>query len=175
MKPRSQAHHNAMTHSDEFVMEFLVSYDKLGALVHELLVIEAWRERVLPLLKAHLVRETDTVTTHLLLYHEAALANLLEICLFHQQACEAVGEDHLMELNDWCHRKVVYLNNDAVKDVEARPVKSAQDLMKATPLDDLEEKAAEQRFGTAICALSILRYCLLKNPVSQPHLLVVVR
>ena len=43
-----QAHHNAVTHSDEFVKEFLVSHDKLGVLVHELLVVEAWRDRVFP-------------------------------------------------------------------------------------------------------------------------------
>jgi hypothetical protein len=35
-----QAHHNAQTHSDEFVLELLVSFDKLSALVQELLVIE---------------------------------------------------------------------------------------------------------------------------------------
>ena len=43
-----QAHHNAVTHSDEFVKEFLVSHDKLGVLVHEPLVVEAWRDRVFP-------------------------------------------------------------------------------------------------------------------------------
>jgi hypothetical protein len=35
-----QAHHNAQTHSDEFVMESLVSFDKMSVLVHELLAIE---------------------------------------------------------------------------------------------------------------------------------------
>lgn len=68
-----------------------------------------------PLLRSHLLTESDSVTHHLLLYHEAALANLLEVCLFHQQACEALGEDALLELNDWCHRKLIYLNNDAIK------------------------------------------------------------
>ena len=41
-----QAHHNAVTNSDEFVKEFLVSHDKVATLVHELLVIEAWKARV---------------------------------------------------------------------------------------------------------------------------------
>jgi hypothetical protein len=35
-----QAHCNAQAHSDEFVMEYLVSYDKVTTLVHDLLVIE---------------------------------------------------------------------------------------------------------------------------------------
>ena len=41
-----QAHHNAVTNSDEFVKEFLVSHDKVATLVHELLVIEAWNANV---------------------------------------------------------------------------------------------------------------------------------
>lgn len=48
----------------------------------------------------------DNITTYLLLYHEAAVANLLEICLFHSSALEAIDEDHLIELVDWCYRKV---------------------------------------------------------------------
>jgi hypothetical protein len=35
-----QAHYNAQTHSDEFVLELLLSLDKLSLLVQELLVIE---------------------------------------------------------------------------------------------------------------------------------------
>jgi hypothetical protein len=35
-----QAHHNAQTHSDEFVMSALVSFDKVSVLIHELLVFE---------------------------------------------------------------------------------------------------------------------------------------
>ena len=41
-----QAHHNAVTHSDEFVKEFLVSHDKVKTLVRELLVAEVWKEKV---------------------------------------------------------------------------------------------------------------------------------
>jgi hypothetical protein len=39
-----QAHYNAQAHSDEFVLELLLSLDKLSVLVQELLVIEvgAW-------------------------------------------------------------------------------------------------------------------------------------
>jgi hypothetical protein len=35
-----QAHYNAQTHSDEFVLELLLSLDKLSVLVQELLVNE---------------------------------------------------------------------------------------------------------------------------------------
>ncbi len=42
-----QAHHNAQSHSDEFVMEALVSYDKLGIIIHDLLAYEVI-EKLLP-------------------------------------------------------------------------------------------------------------------------------
>ena len=35
-----QAHHNAQSHSDEFVMSALVSHDKVSALIEDLLVFE---------------------------------------------------------------------------------------------------------------------------------------
>jgi hypothetical protein len=38
-----QAHWNAQQHTDEFVMDLLVSLDKLSTLVQELLVIEVGR------------------------------------------------------------------------------------------------------------------------------------
>lgn len=38
--PLCQAHTNASTHSEEFVVELLVSLDRMQTLVHDLLVIE---------------------------------------------------------------------------------------------------------------------------------------
>ena len=47
----SQAHHNAQMHSDEFVVESLVSFDKITVLIHELIAIEVrsslWPQRCL--------------------------------------------------------------------------------------------------------------------------------
>jgi zinc finger MYND domain-containing protein 10 len=113
-----QSHHNAQCHADEFVKDFLVSYDKITVLVHELLLMEVWRERLLPILKKHLARKVSSVTVHLLTSHEANLANLLQITLFHEQALDTIEEDHLIELVDWCHRQLQYLNTDAYKDAE---------------------------------------------------------
>lgn len=42
---------------------------------------QVWRERLLPLLERHLTQRVDSVTAYQLLYHEAALANLLEVGL----------------------------------------------------------------------------------------------
>ncbi|KAK9815647.1 hypothetical protein WJX72_007380 [[Myrmecia] bisecta] len=152
-----QAHHNAQTHSDEFVMEGLVSHDKLTVLVQELLVFEVWKDKVFPHLKQHIAEKLNSIAAYLLLYHEAAVANLLEVSLFHQQACESVAEEALVELCDWCYRKLVYLNTEAHNTAEPRE-RDVRALLNQPPEEELREKVADIEFGTAMCALTILRY-----------------
>lgn len=41
--------------------------------------LQVWHEKLFPLLKRHLAEAVDSVTAYQLLYHEAALANLLEV------------------------------------------------------------------------------------------------
>ncbi len=43
-----QSHQCALSNSDDFVLEALVSFDKMSVIVHELLAIELWREHVYP-------------------------------------------------------------------------------------------------------------------------------
>eukprot|EP00879_Flechtneria_rotunda_P023002 GHRR01024313.1.p1 GENE.GHRR01024313.1~~GHRR01024313.1.p1 ORF type:complete len:665 (+),score=279.07 GHRR01024313.1:673-2667(+) len=152
-----QAHLNAQTHSDEFVLELLVSLDKLSVLVQELLVIEVWKEQLYPLLKQHLAKNVDSATSYLVLYHEAAVANLLEVVLYHGHACEAISDDELLELADWCMRKLAYLNTEAHNHANL-PERSVQDTLGLSPVQELEEKRAETDFTAALCGLTILRY-----------------
>ncbi|KAF8056136.1 Zmynd10 [Scenedesmus sp. PABB004] len=152
-----QAHHNAQTHSDEFVMELLISLDKLPVLVQELLVIEAWKERLFPLLAGHLAEGVDSATTYLVLYHEAAVANLLEVVLFHRHACEALGEDPLLELADWSMRKLAHLNSGAYAHAGA-PERSVQEVLDESPAAELAAKRAETDFAASLCGLTVLRY-----------------
>lgn len=113
-----QSHHNARAHADEFVKDLLVSYDKVTTLVHELLLMEVWMGKLLPLMKKHLASKVDSITTYLLVSHESRLANLLEITLFHEQALDNIEDEHMIELVDWCHRKLQYLNTEAYADAK---------------------------------------------------------
>ncbi|CAG9466309.1 unnamed protein product [Pedinophyceae sp. YPF-701] len=158
-----QAHFNAQAHSDEFVVEAFCSFDKINVLVKDLLVTEVWKEKVMPHLRKHLAEKVDSVTSYTLLYHEAAAANLLEVLLFHSHAVSALDEDHLVELVDWCYRKIIYLNNQGQQDKEY-VARTAQELLAMTPLDELESRDREIRHGTAICALTILRYLTDRPP-----------
>jgi hypothetical protein len=85
-----QAHHNAATHSEEFVVELLVSLDKMGTLVQNLLAIEAWKQVVLPHLKKHLANKVEPTMSYIVLYHECAVANLLEVSAWHCRSTTAV-------------------------------------------------------------------------------------
>ena len=163
-----QSHHNAVNNTDEFVKEFLISHDKILVLVHELLVVEAWKERVYPHFAKIDPNAMDAGLTnsqvYLAHYCEATLVNLIEVSFFHQDACEAAGDDALLELCDYCARKLVYLNDGrAAEDAQLlsrakRERKSAKELLNARAGDEFAEKEAEVRFGTATCALTVLRY-----------------
>ncbi|PSC69454.1 Zinc finger MYND domain-containing 10 isoform B [Micractinium conductrix] len=153
-----QAHLNAQAHADEYVKEALLSADRLTLLARELLLAEVWRERLLPLLERHLAERCDSVTAYQLAYHEAALANLLEVLLYHQDACEAVAEEALVELADWCARCVDYLASPEARRAAAWRERSVQERVAQPPLEELRERCGEVRFGAALCGLTILRY-----------------
>ena len=146
-----QAHHNAVTHSDEFVKEFLVSHDKVKTLVRELLVAEVWKEKVYPRFDEDAIGAGVVATeVYLAHHHEATLCNLLEIAFFHKDACEAAGDDALLELTDYCVRKLVYL----VGEGEAPGSSAAADVAASVAaLDDdahdFAMAASERRLGDA--------------------------
>ena len=108
-KLNMQAHHCAKSNTDDFVLEALVTFDKLSIVVHELIVIEAWRENVYPLMEKDVLKRGSSMRAYFTLYHEATLANLLETVFYHDYAAESVGNS-IIELIDWCARRLIYLN-----------------------------------------------------------------
>ena len=46
---------------------------------------------------------------------QPALGGLLQVVLYHQEACEAISDDALLELCDWCYRQLLFLNKDAAQ------------------------------------------------------------
>ena len=63
-KLNQQAHASARDKSDEFVLEAFLTFDKLGTLIYDLILIETWRERVYPLLVEHLVGGGENEATN---------------------------------------------------------------------------------------------------------------
>jgi hypothetical protein len=94
-------------------------------LCHDLLLIEAWREEVFPRLAAR-VPEKAASKGYFVLYHEAAVLNMLGLFLNHEHACKVMGEAPLLELIDYYMSKIVSLHcrpRDEVEKVFFVPAK----------------------------------------------------
>ena len=101
-------------------------------------------------------------------HHEATLINLLEIAFFHADACEGAGDDALLELTDYCVRKLVYLvgegkQSGSCAEADVTSTLRAMDLdctsvLNRSARDEMEDKIRDTRFATSVCALTVLRY-----------------
>lgn len=104
-----QAHQSAMTNSEEFVLEAFLTFQKVDVLIHNLIVIETWKEFIFPYLVKSLSKK-NSMRLYFILYHEAILINLLEVFVFHKHIVSESG-DTLIDLIDYIARKLTRLNS----------------------------------------------------------------
>ena len=109
------AHHQAKEGTDEFVMEFFNLEEKVDVVIQHLVTIEIWKEKLYPHLEEDIAHMT-CLRNYLPLYHEASLINLLEILLYHESSAQVAG-DALVDLVDYCYRKLTYLVSRKNKDL----------------------------------------------------------
>ena len=149
-----QAHINAAMRGDEFVMESISTFDKVKTLIYELLVSEAWKDNLLPLLEED-VSKVSTLKGYLVLFQEAVLCNLLETIVYHRTALDAAGE-HLVELMDYCYRYVQKLVSGKLefKDKEY----TAKKIQNFDKLEELHIQKSQIEFQCAMSCISIIRY-----------------
>jgi hypothetical protein len=154
-----QAHSSAKAHADEFVLEACLTFDKLEVLVRDLLLIEVWKEQVLPKVLEALDKE-NTMKAYFVLYHEATVCNILECFLFHEHACEAIGES-LIEVIDFCMRKLLYLTSMGKAEVvekHATATETCEALEHQTSRQELERHHRNINFSVGLSAVSMLRF-----------------
>ncbi|CAD8075365.1 unnamed protein product [Paramecium primaurelia] len=65
-----QAHINAITRSDEFIMEAFCTFDKIKPQIYDLIMTEMWKQYVFPYLKSHFT-ELTSIRSYRILQHEA--------------------------------------------------------------------------------------------------------
>jgi len=158
-----QMHINAGNETDEFVLEHLVSYEKIPVLIHELIATEVWKERVYPELKKLDFAQKSTMTPYMCFYHEATIISLLEAVLYHKDAVEACG-DSVLDLAEYCVMQLVWLCSiEPPKYVKPDP--KAQIDMVGTEL--LEDQIKTLPFEIAVKATAIIRY-LTDNVATLP-------
>merc|ERR1712118_223196 len=90
------------------------------------------------------------------IYHEASCINLLECCMFHRTSCEA-AEDAVIDLMDYCYRKLVYLVSVPNRDLYTR-VLDAKDCAAQTDLEILEGQVLDLEFQIGMCVISVTRF-----------------
>lgn len=171
-----QAHQSAMTNSDEYVIEALLTFGKLELLIHDLLIIEAWKENVYPLLMKR-VAGRNSIRIYFVLYHEATVVNLLEVLLYHKHVCESGGE-RMLEMVDYVARKLTRLSGGydfrAIEPCTsssgpngASAKEYAEELAKMTPEDDLAKHLTEIEFRVCISSCALARF-LCEHADSMP-------
>ena len=165
-----QAHQSARSNSDEYVLEALLTFDKVETLLHDLLLIEAWKENVYPELLDR-VAGRNTMRVYFVMYHEATLVNLLEVLLYQRHFCEAGGE-RMIELVDYCARKITRLQSgydfrqhspqSAGKSADPDPTAAARllsdELANRPPQEELAQHLTEIEFKVCISACTLARF-----------------
>lgn len=158
------AHNQAKEGLDEFVVDQFNMLEKVPILIYDLILIEVWKEKIWPLVKANLAK-FSSLRSYIPVYHEATVANLLEVCLFHRTSCEEAG-DALVDLVDWCVRKLRYMlsvpNSELV-----RQVTSAKECTEWDDVRVLDEQFYECEFQVCMCVISIIRF-LTDHRVAMP-------
>ncbi|XP_006892933.1 PREDICTED: zinc finger MYND domain-containing protein 10 [Elephantulus edwardii] len=149
-----QAILDATASQGEPIQELLVTHGKIPVLVEDLITVEMWKQKVFPVLcKLEDFMPQNTFPIYMVIHHEASIINLLETVFFHKEVCES-AEDTILDLVDYCHRKLTLLV--ARSHCDSLPKEEgSQDI---TPMQELQQQAELMEFEIALKALSVLRY-----------------
>mmetsp|Transcript_1503 Transcript_1503/g.4396 ORF Transcript_1503/g.4396 Transcript_1503/m.4396 type:complete len:543 (-) Transcript_1503:1108-2736(-) len=169
-KLNQQAHASARDKHDEFVLEAFLTFDKLGALVYDLILVETWRERVYPLLEDLIcgaeeeANRSRSMRCYFVLYHEATVVNLLECLCYHAHAVGAI-KDASLDLTDYCARRLAALHSRCSRFREATPARDptetpaeyATKLKNRTAREELAEQALQIEFTVSVGCVALVR------------------
>jgi zinc finger MYND domain-containing protein 10 len=172
-----QAHQNAMSNSDEYIMEGFLTHDKMSTLLHDLISTEAWKENIFPLLKDELAGR-NSMRLYFMLYHEATIVNILEVFFYYRHVLESLG-DKLLDIVDYIARKLIRLQQlgNKFRTVDLNPTstpttttttveeaasasakKWVETLEKKTPVEELEGHWLDIEFRICVTAVSLARF-----------------
>lgn len=106
----------------------------------------------------------NTLACALQVYHEATLTNLLEVAFYHEHVVESLDDDLLLELVDYCVRKVTWLiglSRDAIA-TNTSFHKSGDEIVQMmnsqSPRRELARQQLEIEFRIAVQCVTMLRY-----------------
>ncbi|XP_054640237.1 zinc finger MYND domain-containing protein 10 isoform X1 [Dunckerocampus dactyliophorus] len=159
-KLNMQAILSASATHDEFIKDILVTSAKIPVLVHEMILTEVWKQKIFPILcQLQDFTPKNTFPLYMVIHYEATIINLLETIMFHKDSCEA-ADDSILDLVDYCHRKLTLLAANTSKDGGVTQKTHSQVTAEAVlcSKEELQNQAAELEFDISLKALSVLRY-----------------
>ncbi|XP_058534486.1 zinc finger MYND domain-containing protein 10 isoform X3 [Ochotona princeps] len=164
-KLNMQAILDATVSQSEPIQELLVTHGKVPTLVAELISVQLWKQKVFPVLcMLDDFKPQNTFPIYMVVHHEASIINLLETVFFHKEVCES-AEDTVLDLVDYCHRKLAMLVS---RSGQSSPLEE-ENSQDTTPMQELQKQAELMEFEIALKALSVLRYitdCVDSLPLS---------
>ncbi|KAL2803775.1 zinc finger MYND domain-containing protein 10 isoform 2 [Daubentonia madagascariensis] len=153
-KLNMQAILDATVSQGEPIQELLATHGKIPTLVEELIAVEMWKQKVFPVLcRLEDYKPQNTFPIYMVVHHEASIINLLETVFFHKEVCES-AEDTILDLVDYCHRKLTLL----VARSGRGSLPEEEGSQDSTPMQELQKQAELMEFEIALKALSVLRY-----------------
>ncbi len=117
---------SAKTSSDEFVKEFIISHQKVGTLIRDLISTEIWQQKVFKRIVKNLPEKIPTFPVYVIPYHELIVANLLETIAYHVDIVDSLSDDAI-DLCDWCHRALCRLVSTTSTDEKKAQLQSLKD------------------------------------------------
>ncbi|XP_039414672.1 zinc finger MYND domain-containing protein 10 isoform X1 [Corvus cornix cornix] len=150
---------SASAGQEQLLTELLVTHAKIPVLIGELISVEIWKHKVFPVLcRLEDFKPRSTFPIYVVLHHEASIINLLETVFFYREICES-AEDSILDLIDYCHRKLTLL---AARSTKAQAVTSAdlraEGLPSPSSMQELQKQAETMEFEISLKALSVLRF-----------------
>ncbi|XP_062853032.1 zinc finger MYND domain-containing protein 10 [Trichomycterus rosablanca] len=173
-KLNMQAILHANANQEEFIKDLIVSLAKIPTLVHGMIVVEIWKQKVFPILcKLQDFTPKSTFPLYMVIHHEATIINLLETIMYHKESCEA-AEDAVVDLVDYCHRKLTLLAGRCSRGEFPTEDRTLQtELSELNSVQDLQNHSSMLEFDISLKALSVLRY--ITDHVESLNLSVVTR
>lgn len=156
VKFNQQAIIEASTYREELVKELFVINDKLKTLVHEAYCVLIWRTKILPQILADEYDVNSTFVLYSILYHEAVAISLMEILLYHENGCQALG-DAAIDLIDYCAQAIVQLIGlSHLKHVQDNV--DAKSLQAETADEELDRQNKDLQYKIGLRCLTILSF-----------------
>eukprot|EP01084_Bolivina_argentea_P292451 502760_1 len=152
-----QCHQSAQTKHDEYVVNEIITQEKLSTIIYNLITLETWKQKIFPLI-VDKINDELSLKTYMILYEEATLVTMLQIILYHsssiQESSSVENDDTpLLELIDYCHRKLVSV---VTNKVNVTHFNSHQD--EENPSKKLIKQRQHLEFVICGCCVSIIRF-----------------